>query len=73
MSTSTLSTLFRHPHLTRGVVHTAVGSFVIERGLVRAPDSVGTQQGWQRVGSDSADVVQTATTHRPLDASGEAH
>ena len=62
------STLFRHPHLTRGVVHTAGGSFVIERGLVRAPDSVGTQQGWQPVGPDTADAVQTATTHAALDA-----
>ena len=66
------STLFRHPHLTRGVVHTAEGSFVIERGLVRAPDSVGAQQGWQRVGSDTADTVQTATTPVLLDASADA-
>ena len=66
------STLFRHPHLTRGVVHTAEGNFVIERGLVRAPDSVGAQQGWQRVGSETADIVQTAMTHVLLDASAAA-
>jgi len=65
-------TLFRHPHLTRGVVHTAGGSFVIERGLVRAPDAVGAQQGWQRVGPDTSDVVQTAMTQGSLDTSGDA-
>ena len=66
------STLFRHPHLTRGVVHTAEGSFVIQRGLVSAPESVGTQQGWQRVGSDPSEVIQTASTYRSLDADLDA-
>ena len=66
------STLFRHPHLTRGVVHTAEGNFVIERGLVRAPDSVGAQQGWQRVGSDTADIVPTAMIHVLPDAGATA-
>ena len=66
------STLFRHPHLTRGVVHTTWGNFVIERGLVRAPDSVGAQQGWQRVGSDTSDGGQAAITHGSLDANGDA-
>jgi len=46
------STLFRHPHLTRGVVHTSGGSFMIQRGLVRVPDAVGTWHGWQRVQPD---------------------
>jgi hypothetical protein len=66
------STLFRHPHLTRGVVHTAEGSFVIERGLVRAPDSVGARQGWQRVGSDSSEVIQPAMTYGALEAELDA-
>jgi hypothetical protein len=66
------STLFRHPHLTRGVVYTAEGNFVIDRGFIRAPDSVGAQQGWQRVGSDTIEVVQTAMTDGSLDASGDA-
>ena len=66
------STLFRHPHLTRGVVHTAEGNFVVERGLVRAPESVGAQLGWQRVGSDAADIVQTVMTHVSLDAGADA-
>ena len=42
-------TLFRHPHLTRGVVHTSGGNFVIQRGLVRVPDAVGIWHGWQPV------------------------
>lgn len=67
-----VSTLFRHPHLTRGVIHTTWGNFVIERGVVRAPDWVGAEQGWQRVGSETPDVIQTAITHGPLDASGDA-
>ncbi len=46
------STLFRHPHLTRGIVHTTGGNFVIQRGLVRVPEAVGAWHGWQRVQSD---------------------
>ena len=41
--------LFRHPHLTRGVVHTSKGSFAIRRGIVDAPDDVGESYGWLRV------------------------
>ena len=47
--------LFRHPHLIRGVVHTSGGSFVIERGLVRAPDEVGAAQGWELVRPDATE------------------
>ncbi len=48
------STLFRHPHLTRGIVHTTGGNFVIQRGLVRVPDAVGAWHGWQRVQPDDS-------------------
>lgn len=41
--------VFQHPHLTRGIVKTAKGSFVISRGLVRAPAEIGESLGWQRV------------------------
>jgi len=41
--------LFRHPHLVRGVVHTAKGSFAISRGLVSVPDEVGESHGWVRL------------------------
>lgn len=41
--------VFRHPHLTRGVVRTPHGGFAISRGLVRVPDEIGESQGWQRL------------------------
>jgi hypothetical protein len=44
--------LFRHPHLVRGVVHTQQGQFFICRGLVEMPDEVGERLGWQRVDAD---------------------
>ena len=59
--------LFRHPHLIRGVVHTSGGSFVIERGLVRAPDEVGTAQGWELVRTDAAGTPTTPEAiHEPV-------
>jgi hypothetical protein len=41
--------VFQHPHLTRGVVTTPRGSFVISRGFVSAPDEIGEALGWRRV------------------------
>jgi hypothetical protein len=41
--------VFQHPHLTRGVVITAKGAFVVTRGLVTAPDEIGESLGWRRV------------------------
>ena len=41
--------VFQHPHLTRGVVTTSKGSFVISRGFVSAPDEIGESLGWRRV------------------------
>ena len=55
------SALFRHPHLTRGVVHTSGGSFVIQRGLVRVPDAVGAWHGWQRVNADGSHDTSAPT------------
>jgi hypothetical protein len=46
--------MFQHPHLTRGVVQTSKGAFVITRGLVSAPDEIGEALGWQRVDGESA-------------------
>jgi hypothetical protein len=45
--------LFQHPHLTRGVVKTTKGAFLISRGLVSAPDEIGDALGWRRVDSES--------------------
>jgi hypothetical protein len=39
--------LFHHPHLTRGIVKTAVGAFAISRGIVEMPDAVGESLGWR--------------------------
>ncbi len=44
--------VFQHPHLTRGIVKTAKGAFLVSRGLVEAPDDIGEALGWQPVGSD---------------------
>ena len=41
--------VFQHPHLTRGVVTTSRGSFVVSRGLVSAPEEIGESLGWRRV------------------------
>jgi hypothetical protein len=50
--------VFHHPHLTRGVVKTSKGSFVIVRGLVEVPDEIGESLGWDRV--DLENQPQTA-------------
>jgi hypothetical protein len=44
--------VFQHPHLTRGIVKTARGSFVVKRGLVDVPDEIGEELGWQLVDAD---------------------
>lgn len=48
--------VFQHPHLTRGIVKTANGAFLISRGLVEMPDDIGTSLGWQRVTHDNETV-----------------
>jgi hypothetical protein len=37
---------FRHPLLTRGVVHTSAGAFAVCRGIIEAPDAIGHECGW---------------------------
>jgi hypothetical protein len=44
--------VFRHPHLTRGIVHTPAGQFFVTRGLVEMPDDAGEKLGWRRAESD---------------------
>jgi hypothetical protein len=51
--------LFRHPHLVRGIVHTADGNFLIERGVAEMPDEVGTSLGWTRVDEEPSSVTTT--------------
>jgi hypothetical protein len=52
--------LFRHPHLVRGIVHTSLGAFELDRGLVDVPDTVGESLGWTWVpGSDEGHGEET--------------
>ena len=44
--------VFQHPHLTRGIVKTAKGAFVVSRGLVEVPDEIGQSLGWRTVDLD---------------------
>lgn len=64
--------LFRHPHLTRGVVHTPGGAFLIERGVAAVPDEIGEALGWARVDEDpepaQAHVAVRAASRRRPDA-----
>jgi len=55
--------LFKHPHLTRGIVKTPNGAFVVSRGLVDAPDDVGAALGWKLV-----DEEENSATPRRDDA-----
>ena len=45
--------MFQHPHLTRGIVKTANGAFVISRGLVEMPDEIGESLGWRPIDRDN--------------------
>ena len=64
--------LFRHPHLVRGIVHTSLGAFELDRGLADVPDIVGESLGWKWVpGSDEGhqdEGHQQETPRRPLTA-----
>jgi hypothetical protein len=51
--------MFQHPHLTRGIVRTPKGAFVITRGLVEVPDELGEALGWQP--ADTEDETPTTT------------
>lgn len=51
--------LFRHPHLTRGVVHTSEGAFRIERGVAEVPDEIGEALGWIRIEEESKAAAAT--------------
>jgi hypothetical protein len=59
--------VFQHPHLTRGIVQTAKGAFVISRGLVEMPDEIGESLGWRPVDRDdgrSGDTELASQTAR---------
>ena len=52
--------LFQHPHLTRGIVHTPKGGFVVSRGLVELPDDIGEEYGWRRVDDEDGNQPTVA-------------
>ena len=57
--------VFQHPHLTRGIVKTAKGSFIVKRGLVDVPEEIGEELGWQLVDTDSDYQRELATLPSP--------
>ncbi len=57
--------VFQHPHLTRGIVKTAKGSFIVKRGLVDVPEEIGEELGWQLVDADSDDQRALSTLSSP--------
>jgi hypothetical protein len=60
--------LFQHPHLTRGIVKTAKGAFVVSRGLVDVPDELGESLGWRP--ADAADDTPMTVARSSLPARG---
>jgi hypothetical protein len=65
--------VFQHPHLTRGVVKTAKGAFIISRGLVDMPDEVGESLGWRRVDSGDETPVNASRSPSPTNRVPEGH
>jgi hypothetical protein len=53
--------VFQHPHLTRGIVKTPKGSFIVTRGLVEMPDEIGESLGWRPVDADT-DAADASTS-----------
>lgn len=58
--------LFRHPCLTRGIVHTPYGAFLVVRGLVEMPDAVGETLGWPPCGGETTSEMPHASSERPV-------
>ena len=60
--------MFHHPHLTRGVVKTAKGAFVITRGLVEMPADIGEALGWRPAeATDRSAELELARSARPAE------
>jgi hypothetical protein len=69
----TAMSVFRHPHLTRGVVKTAKGAFIISRGLVDMPDEIGESLGWRRVDSQDETPADASRSPSPTSRVPEGH
>jgi hypothetical protein len=59
--------VFRHPHLTRGIVHTPAGQFFVSRGLVEMPDDAGARLGWAREEPDEDEPPPLRRPSSPAD------
>jgi hypothetical protein len=60
--------IFLHPHLTRGIVKTPGGAFVISRGRVEMPADLGASLGWRLVDDDDetpAAAIASSRDSRP--------
>jgi hypothetical protein len=64
--------VFQHPHLTRGVVITAKGAFVVTRGFVTAPEEVGDSLGWRRIDEDRMPAQTPMPSARPSSMRADA-
>lgn len=52
--------VFQHPHLTRGIVQTVKGAFILSRGRVEMPEDVGESLGWRSVDRDDDSAPDAA-------------
>ena len=64
--------VFRHPHLTRGIVRTPKGAFEVSRGLVDVPDELGEALGWLPVDESEAAVNRPSAASR-AHVNGDQH
>lgn len=58
--------LFQHPHLTRGTVHTPLGAFAVNRGVVDLPEDIGRTLGWTPLDADGELMASGAETGNAL-------
>jgi hypothetical protein len=69
--------LFQHPHLTRGTVHTPLGSFAVNRGVVDLPEDIGRTLGWTPLDAEvdlmATGGAETASRGSAPDAGGPQH
>ena len=65
--------LFLHPHLTRGIVKTPKGAFVISRGLVEVPDELGESLGWLPADSENDTPTKASRTPIPAPSTSQRH
>jgi hypothetical protein len=65
--------MFQHPHLTRGIVRTPKGAFVISRGLVEVPDELGESLGWLPADSENDTPTTASRAPTPAPSASQRH